>query len=151
MPRPSLPQELQETKQLANQAMEELLDLARQLRPTALDDHGLVAALRANVRDFDRRGPARASFWAASDISTLPAESQVVVYRVAQEAMNNAARHADAQRIDVSLGHAGAGAVRLQITDDGRGFAVDGAEQRFEHGAGPVRECASERCWSAAP
>ena len=54
---PELQDELAETKQLANQAMGELLDLARQLRPTALDDHGLVAALRTHVRDHDRRGP----------------------------------------------------------------------------------------------
>ena len=61
---PELRAQLAETKQLADQAMGELLDLARQLRPTALDDHGLVAALTTHVREFDRRGPARASFWA---------------------------------------------------------------------------------------
>src|ERR687898_1070794 len=47
--------ELQETKRLANQAMEELLHLARQLRPTALDDHGLIAALASQVEDFSQR------------------------------------------------------------------------------------------------
>src|SRR5256885_2227281 len=55
---PALREELAETKRLANRAMDELLDLARQLRPTALDDHGLVAALRTPVREQDRRGPA---------------------------------------------------------------------------------------------
>src|SRR5215212_481162 len=47
--------ELQETKRLANQAMEELLHLARQLRPTALDDHGLIPALASQVEDFSQR------------------------------------------------------------------------------------------------
>ena len=70
---PELQAELAETKQLANQAMGELLDLARQLRPTALDDHGLVAALRTHVRDYDRRGPARASFWADPALGELSA------------------------------------------------------------------------------
>jgi two-component system sensor histidine kinase UhpB len=137
---PTLAKELQETKQLANQAMEELLDLARQLRPTALDDHGLVAALRSNVREFDRRGPSRASFWAAPDVSTLPAEAQLVFYRVAQEAMNNAGRHSGAQRIDVSLGHAGPTAVRLQISDDGCGFAAPDADGSGGLGLSGMRE-----------
>src|ERR671918_3248864 len=85
--------QLAEVKRLADQAMGELLDLARQLRPTALDDHGLVAALRTHVRDFDRRGSARASFWADPRLGELSPDSQVVVYRVAQEALVNAARH----------------------------------------------------------
>ena len=51
----SLRPELQETKRLANQAMEELLHLARQLRPTALDDHGLIPALASQVEDFSQR------------------------------------------------------------------------------------------------
>ena len=49
---PGLRRELETTKQLATQAMEELLHLARELRPTALDDHGLLPALRTQVRDF---------------------------------------------------------------------------------------------------
>jgi two-component system sensor histidine kinase UhpB len=137
---PELVEELRETKRLANQAMEELLDLARQLRPTALDDHGLVAALRANVREFDRRGPARATFWASDDLGSLPADAQVVFYRVAQEAMNNAGRHAGAQRIDVSLGHAGPDAVRLQVSDDGRGFAPSNTESSSGLGLSGMRE-----------
>ena len=72
-PRQTLKDQLAEMKQLADQAMGELLDLARQLRPTALDDHGLVAALRTHVRDFDRRGPARASFWADPRLGELSA------------------------------------------------------------------------------
>src|SRR5215208_6216673 len=52
---PELRGELLETKQLANQAMEELLQLARQLRPTALDDHGLIPALHTQVKDFSER------------------------------------------------------------------------------------------------
>src|SRR3954468_3437699 len=82
---PRLHGELEEVKRLADQAMGELLDLARQLRPTALDDHGLVAALTTHVREFDRRGDARATFWADPRIEGLSPDAQVVVYRVAQE------------------------------------------------------------------
>ena len=59
---PGLQQELVETKEVAAQAMEELLHLARQLRPTALDDHGLVPALASQVADFGDRTGIRASF-----------------------------------------------------------------------------------------
>src|SRR5690349_5870981 len=70
---PELQEELAETKRIANRAMSELLDLARQLRPTALDDHGLVAALRTHVREQDRRGPASAHFWADPTIGNIGA------------------------------------------------------------------------------
>ena len=69
---PALRAELAETKQLANQAMSELLDLARQLRPTALDDHGLVAALRTQVKLQDRRGRANVHFWTDPTLASCP-------------------------------------------------------------------------------
>jgi two-component system, NarL family, sensor histidine kinase UhpB len=121
---PALRAQLGEVKQLADQAMGELLDLARQLRPTALDDHGLVAALTTHVRDFDRRGQARASFWADPRLEGLPADAQVVVYRVAQEALVNAARHSGADRVEVSLEPRDS-KVRLEVSDNGSGFAFD--------------------------
>ena len=117
-----LQDELAETKRLADQAMGELLDLARQLRPTALDDHGLVAALRTHVRDFDRRGVANASFWADPRLGELSPDAQVVVYRVAQEALVNAARHSGASRVEVTLEPCDS-KVRLRVADNGSGFA----------------------------
>src|SRR3954470_17969149 len=84
---PALRAELAETKRIANQAMGELLDLARQLRPTALDDHGLVPALRTHVREQGRGGPANIHFWADPTVGELPPDVQTVIYRVAQEAL----------------------------------------------------------------
>jgi two-component system, NarL family, sensor histidine kinase UhpB len=133
----ALREELAETKRLANQAMGELLDLARQLRPTALDDHGLVAALRTHVREQDRRGPAGVHFWADPRLGELSPEVQVVVYRVAQEALVNAARHSGATRIEVSLESRGA-TVNLLVTDNGRGFAF--AEEGKGLGLSGMRE-----------
>jgi two-component system sensor histidine kinase UhpB len=129
--------ELEETKRLADQAMGELLDLARQLRPTALDDHGLVAALSTHVREFDRRGQARASFWADPRLGDLSPDAQVVVYRVAQEALVNAARHSGASRIEVSLEPADS-RIRLQVSDNGSGFAF--AEEGKGLGLSGMRE-----------
>jgi two-component system sensor histidine kinase UhpB len=125
---PALHAELGETKRIANQAMGELLDLARQLRPTALDDHGLVAALRTHVREQDRRGTASVHFWADPTLGNLPADVQVVVYRVAQEALVNAARHSGATRIEVALENHGP-IVSLLVSDNGSGFAFAAEEK----------------------
>src|SRR5919112_4130824 len=81
---PELKGELEETKAVANQAMKELLDLARQLRPTALDDLGLVAAIEGQVEQL-RRGEIDAGLDAEGDFSGLGDDAQLVVYRVAQE------------------------------------------------------------------
>jgi two-component system sensor histidine kinase UhpB len=134
---PELKDEIDETKQLANQAMTELLDLARQLRPAALDDHGLSAALATQVREHDRRGPARASLDLDQALSELPQEVELVIYRVAQEALANAARHSGAEHIDVSLGRIDSRAV-LQVSDDGRGFAF--ADETKGLGVSGMRE-----------
>ena len=125
---PELRGEISETKQLANQAMDELLALARQLRPTALDDHGLAAALAAHVREYDRRGPARATFEVDSQLEELPQDVELVIYRVAQEALTNAARHSGARQIDVSLGRFDSTVV-LEVCDDGCGFAFAEGER----------------------
>jgi two-component system sensor histidine kinase UhpB len=65
--------------------MEELLALARQLRPTALDDHGLVAALAGQVSDFGRRAGMQAHFHHHGDVPILSDEEQLVIFRVTQE------------------------------------------------------------------
>jgi two-component system sensor histidine kinase UhpB len=119
---PALAADLAETKRLAGQAMEELLRLARQLRPAALDDHGLVPALDGQVRRFREQTGIQAQLSANGDLIALDDDRQLVVYRVAQEALNNVARHSRASAVAVSL-QAANGAVRLEVADDGRGFA----------------------------
>jgi two-component system, NarL family, sensor histidine kinase UhpB len=134
---PELAGELNETKALANQAMRELLSLARQLRPTALDDLGLVAATGGQVEQL-ARGEIAAEFEAEGDFSDLSDDAQLVVYRVAQEALSNAARHSGAERVEVRLRRLEDGGVELTIADDGRGFAF--AESERGLGIGGMRE-----------
>jgi two-component system sensor histidine kinase UhpB len=124
---PALEAELAETKGLANQAMRELLSLARQLRPTALDDLGLAAAIGGQVEQL-ARGEIAASIETDGDFSALGDDAQLVVYRVAQEALSNAARHSGAGRVEVHLRRLGSGGVELTVADDGRGFAFDESE-----------------------
>jgi two-component system, NarL family, sensor histidine kinase UhpB len=124
---PELEAELAETKALANQAMRELLSLARQLRPTALDDLGLAAAIAGQVEQLGH-GDVEAVFAAEGDFSDLGDDAQLVVYRVAQEALSNAARHSGAEHIAVELRRRGDGGVESKVEDDGRGFAFDESE-----------------------
>jgi two-component system, NarL family, sensor histidine kinase UhpB len=124
---PELAAELAEIRALANRAMQELLTLARQLRPTALDDLGLKAALAGNVRQLNAQG-IDATFESDRDLGQLPGDAQLVVYRVAQEALSNAARHADAEHVRVSLERDG-DQLELQVRDDGRGFSFDAASR----------------------
>lgn len=134
---PELEGELAETKALANQAMRELLSLARQLRPTALDDLGLAAAIAGQVEQLGR-GEVGVEFAADGDFSELSDDAQLVVYRVAQEALSNAARHSDADRISVLLRRREDGGVTLEVEDDGCGFAFDESEGGL--GIGGMRE-----------
>ncbi|MEX2108151.1 MAG: sensor histidine kinase [Solirubrobacterales bacterium] len=123
---PELESELTETKALANQAMRELLSLARQLRPTALDDLGLVAAIAGQV-DQIARGGVEATLREEGHFSDLDDDVQLVIYRVAQEALSNAVRHSEAKRVGVTLRRSEAG-VELAVSDDGRGFAFEQSE-----------------------
>jgi two-component system, NarL family, sensor histidine kinase UhpB len=134
---PELESEIAETKALANQAMTELLSLARQLRPTALDDLGLAAAIGGQVEQL-ARGEIEARLDVDGDFSDLGDDAQLVVYRVAQEALNNAARHSGAKRVEVLLRRGADGGVALEVADDGRGFAFDESERGL--GIGGMRE-----------
>ena len=125
---PALADELAEIRALANKALQELLALARQLRPTALDDLGLTAALDSHVSELGRQSGIQASFETDGDIASVPRDVQIVAYRVAQEALSNAARHSGAGQVRVRLEHTD-GVVELNVADDGRGFTFDQASR----------------------
>src|SRR4051794_29958365 len=118
---PGLRSELKEIQTLATQAMEELLTLARTLRPTALDDHGLVPALASQVANFGERTGIRASFHRHGEAPELSDEEQLVLYRVAQESLSNIVQHSQASAVRVEL--SSIGRTVLRIRDDGCGFA----------------------------
>ena len=120
--------EVAELKRLANQAMEELIGLARQLRPAALDDHGLASAVEAQLKLFGTRSGLRTSMTVRGDAAALESDRQTVLYRIAQEAVTNAGRHSGAREVDVELLVEDDGRTRLRIRDDGRGF--DPAQHR---------------------
>src|SRR5690242_1642522 len=128
--------ELKEIQTLAQQAMEELLTLARQLRPTALDDHGLVPALASQVSDFGERTGIRSTFHRHGDAPTLSDEEQLVLYRVTQESLSNVVQHSGASAVRVEL--SSIGRTVLRVRDDGCGFKPGGRTGRL--GVSGMRE-----------
>jgi two-component system, NarL family, sensor histidine kinase UhpB len=118
---PERTREVGELKLLVNQAMEELTGLARQLRPSALDDHGLVPAIEAQLRRFSSRAGVESSIATHGDPSVLGEDEQIAIYRVAQEALTNAGRHSGASHVEVEVTLKDA-CVELRVSDDGQGF-----------------------------
>jgi two-component system sensor histidine kinase UhpB len=133
---PGLAPEIAETSRLAHQAMDELLTVARQLRPTALDDLGLRAAIAGLVEQLDLPGLA-VEFNCEDDPSGLDPDIQLVIYRVSQEAIGNAVRHSGASRIEVTLARSG-DRFELVVADDGSGFTFEQATSGL--GLGGMRE-----------
>lgn len=114
--------ELHGVGRLAADAAEELRAAVVELRPAALDEDGLVAALRTQAQVLDRAHSAGIAFTAEGSARALPAAQEEALLRVAQEALHNALRHADAANVGVTLDYGTSGGALLRIADDGRGF-----------------------------
>jgi signal transduction histidine kinase len=97
-----------------------------QLRPALLDEYGLLAALREYCGRFSRRFGIEVEVQGDGSGTGLPSASETAMFRIAQEALNNIAKHARAGRVRVTVTGDGK-AVRMVVSDDGDGFVVDGA------------------------
>lgn len=105
----------------ARGSLEEVREVARRLRPGVLEDLGLVSALAALATDLTAHTGIHVQRGLASGLPDLGKEAELVLYRVAQEAMTNVARHSGADTVYLSLTRQGAG-VALLVADDGRGL-----------------------------
>ena len=111
-------------RKLTTETLEEVRRLALDLRPPALDNLGLAAALREYVRQYRKRSGTRATFEAHNMEERLPHECETALYRIAQEAVTNVEKHAAATRVAVELRWE-ASAVVLVVRDDGRGMDLE--------------------------
>lgn len=119
---PDLAARIADTVSLVNRTIENVHRFARELRPAMLDELGLDPALRALVRGFAVRAGITVEFHGKLPGHLLAADQRTVIYRVAQESLNNVAKHASATHVDVILWREGGQAI-LEIRDNGRGFA----------------------------
>ena len=113
---------------LVDEATANVRQMSQLLRPTILDDFGLAASLRWQVEGFAARTGIEARFESNFD-GRLPGETETHLFRIAQEALTNVARHAAAHRVTVKL-TAEKGQLRLSVEDDGKGLAGTPAEGR---------------------
>jgi len=136
----SLASALARAKRLVGEGIKSIRSVTRNLRPMALDDLGLLPALRALARDFEDGETFEISFEAPDAIDGLAADAEVALYRALQEALANAALHGSCRHVRVRL-EAGADSASLSIADDGPGFPEDTALRlRSRGGLAGIRE-----------
>jgi len=112
------------TQRLLEKSMGVVYRFAFDLRPSVLDDLGLLPALRSYLKDFSARTGIHVDFNASPRIEKLDNARLTVLYRIVQEGLANIARHARASRAEIVI-QAHSGGVNMKITDNGRGFRVD--------------------------
>jgi signal transduction histidine kinase len=125
---------LDDSAALVDQAIQQVRDLALELRPSMLDDFGLLPALSWLVERQAQRAGYQVDFAAEPPDLQLPASLDTAVYRVVQIALTNVARHAQARHATVTVRRQGP-ELELLIHDDGVGFDVAAALERAQQGA----------------
>jgi two-component system, NarL family, sensor histidine kinase UhpB len=130
---------LEDARALALRAVEDTRDVMADLRPPALDEFGLVPALRSHAETFGSRNGIQISVHGSPQLPELSGIVQTALFRIAQEALVNVAKHAGATRVAITLAVESGGA-ELSISDDGRGFEPALAESGPKWGLRTMRE-----------
>lgn len=124
-----------ECMSLARQALDDVRELSRLLRPAVLDDLGLVAALNWLGRRTRENTRLEVVVKAPDSLDRLDPDTETLLFRVAQEAVTNAVKHAAAGRVEIRLDRVG-NQLELRIRDDGRGFDPASLEKDDDRGVG---------------
>ncbi len=125
------------TTETARESLEAIRRISQRLRPEALDDLGLPGAIAVLCERIGQAAGIGVEPAIEQRLPALPAETELVIYRVAQEALTNAVRHSGARHASLSLRRTGAGVV-LTVSDDGRGIQT--AERRRNGGLQGMQE-----------
>lgn len=123
-------QALQELEVLAEQTIENLRRLTRALRPIYLEDLGLITALEMLARETSQNNQLIVEFIKQGRERRLAHEIELALYRIAQEALNNVVRHAQATRAELRIDFDGSQVV-MEVIDNGSGFAMPGSSTDF--------------------
>ena len=116
---------------LVDEGMQSIRNVTETLRPTVLDDLGLVPAMRSLAASFEGQCGIAVSLDAPDEAPTLSADAELALFRALQEALSNVARHARASRVGVTL-HGVPGALQLEVCDDGQGAESSLDPERLE-------------------
>jgi signal transduction histidine kinase len=136
---------VQSAKRLAENNVVVLRNLSLLLRPSMLDDLGLIPALKWQAREVARRSGIKVKVNAEDAADDLPDEYRTAIFRVVQEALHNVTRHSKATQVTIAV-MSGAEGVSVRIQDNGAGFqtqekgmGVLGMEERIRHLRGTFR------------
>jgi PAS domain S-box-containing protein len=141
---PALIGRLDETTAILDQLLDQVRQISLDLRPPMLDDLGLVPALRSWLDEQSRRASVAVRFSAENIPEKLDPEIQITCFRIAQEAITNAVRHAKATQLDIALRCARGKTLRLLARDNGIGFNAQSAQaQAVDLGLIGIRERAA--------
>ena len=132
---------ISDTRKLAHQTLRAIRNLSIDLRPSALDDLGLLPALRWYVKEYQQKFAISVDLQATGFKERLPADMETALYRIVQESLTNVARHAHAHKVSVVMKEDN-DAIYTTISDDGIGFDADQLQKTpgpgQEHGWGLV-------------
>lgn len=136
---PALARRLQRALGTLHETVELKRRIIHSLRPSMLDSLGLAAALRAHCDEFARRTGVRCRTEIPEELGSLDAALAIAAFRVAQEALTNVSKYAQAEAVDLSLTREADG-LRLRIVDDGVGIRDDEMSKPLSHGLLGMRE-----------
>ncbi len=129
---PAAAAKLDQVLELIDTGIRSIRSVTNDLRPSLLDDLGLLPALRSLVADCAERSGIRIELAAPTALPPLSKEAELALFRALQEALSNVLRHADARSVDVGISVRGE-AVVLEVRDDGRGLPPDSTAEVLEH------------------
>lgn len=115
---------ISDARNVATRLLENLRKIIWDLRPSILDDLGLVSAIRWFARSNLEKAGIRVDLWVGDDMMRLPSHLETMLFRITQEAVSNILRHAQASKVSVRLWKADEH-IWLEIKDDGRGFDIE--------------------------
>jgi signal transduction histidine kinase len=116
---------------LVDEGIQTIRDVTNSLRPSLLEDLGLIPALRALVHEFGERSGIEMTLTAAEPLPTISGEAELALFRALQEGLANVARHAGAETVEVEMATEGR-ELTLRVRDDGVGLPVGSAIDDFE-------------------
>ncbi len=123
----SLQERIANTHRMVEESVEIVHQFAQELRPTMLDDLGLIPALQTSLKSFMEETGIRVSLKAFAGIENAPDVVRTAFYRIAQEALMNAAKHAKATAVEILIENLDCG-ISMEISDNGQGFEVQKAQ-----------------------
>jgi signal transduction histidine kinase len=135
----AIPAHIDSLRDVVSRTLDEVRQMAWQLRPSTLDDLGLIIAIQRYINDYQQRFNIQVDFVTRDVDGRLPLEMETVIYRVIQEALTNTIRHAQASNVSVII-DSRVSTLRVIVEDDGVGFVLADKQSAKSLGLQGIRE-----------